>query len=90
MAKSRKKTAKTARKKRPARAKSVKVSRRTAASRTRQKAKSARKTPRRTRRTTPAGLVDQVTGTVQNVVDATKEAFDMRERMTARGPLGEG
>lgn len=90
MAKSRKKTAKPARKSRPARAKSAKVSRRTTASRTKKKAKPPRKSPQRTRRSKPAAPAKRDTSTMQSVLDTAKEALEMRDRMTARGPLGEG
>ena len=92
MAKSRKKTARTATKKRSAQAKRTKVSRRTAASPTKNKksSKPARKPPQRARRLKPAAPTKPATGTMQSVVDTAKEAMEMRDRMTARGPLGEG
>jgi hypothetical protein len=89
MAKSRKKTAKTARKKRPARAKRMKMSRQMIG---RRKTKSTRKTARRPKRAKSkrTGIVDRLTDTVQDMVDAAKEASAMREKMGSRGGLSEG
>ena len=94
MAKSRKKTTKAAKKRRPARTKRVKVSKRMAGTR---KAKAKRKTaaPRRASRTTPRkkkpkGIVDQMASTMQKVVEAAEETSEMRQRMGARGGLSEG
>jgi hypothetical protein len=85
MAKTRrkKKTAKAARKKRPARAKSVRVSKRMTG---KPKKGGLRRVAQRKPRKRPKGIV----GTVQTVVDAAQEASEMRERMGTRGGLSEG
>ena len=90
MAKSRKKAARTARKKRPTRAKRTKMSRRMIGRRKVKTRKTAAPRPAKRAARKPKGVIDQMAAAIQKMADVAQETQEMRQRMGTRGGLAEG